>query len=192
MCGIANRLAIIDLSSEANQPFFSQDKRYIIVFNGEIYNYIELRKELEPTFSFKTNSDTEVLLAAYQKWGSACLSKLNGMFAFAIWDTKEQYLFAARDRFGVKPLYYTIVHDTFYFASEIKSLFAAGVSKSPNESVWANYFAYGSYGMPEETFWEGIQQLPGGHSLTLSTSLPEIQKWYHFEEEVKKYSKSVG
>ncbi|WP_299684296.1 asparagine synthase (glutamine-hydrolyzing) [uncultured Dokdonia sp.] len=187
-----NRLAIIDLSSEANQPFFSQDKRYTIVFNGEIYNYIELKEELEPTFSFKTHSDTEVLLAAYQKWGRACLSKLNGMFAFAIWDTKEQHLFAARDRFGVKPFYYTMVNDTFYFASEIKSLFAAGVSKSPSESVWASYFAYGSYGMPNETFWDGIQQLPGGHFLTLHTTLPDIQKWYHFEEEVKKYNTELS
>lgn len=187
-----NRLAIIDLSPEANQPFFSQDKRYSLVFNGEIYNYIELKKELEDTFSFKTGSDTEVLVAAYQKWGAACLSKLNGMFSFAIWDTKEQYLFAARDRFGVKPFYYAIVDNTFYFASEIKSLFAAGVSKSPNESVWASYFAYGSYGMPHETFWEGVHQLPGGHFLELNNALPEIHKWYHFEEEIKKYNSKLS
>lgn len=187
-----NRLAIIDLSPEANQPFFSHDKRYILVFNGEIYNYIELKKELEQTFSFKTGSDTEVLLAAYQKWGSACLSKLNGMFAFAIWDTKEQLFFAARDRFGVKPLYYTVVDNTFYFASEIKSLFAAGVPKSPNESVWASYFAYGSYGLPNETFWEEVHQLPGGHFLELNDTLPEIHKWYHFEEEIKKYNSKLS
>ncbi|GGG27965.1 hypothetical protein GCM10011344_30950 [Dokdonia pacifica] len=187
-----NRLAIIDLSPEANQPFLSHDERYILVFNGEIYNYIELKKELENSFSFKTTSDTEVLVAAYQKWGEACVSKLNGMFAFAIWDTKEQYLFAARDRFGVKPLYYTMMNDTFYFSSEIKSLFAAGIPKLPNESVWASYFAYGSYGLPDETFWEGIQQLPGGHFLKLKNTLPEISKWYHFEEEVKKYKTALS
>ncbi len=182
-----NRLAIIDLSPEANQPFFSHDSRFIIVFNGEIYNYIELKKQLASTYSFTTNSDTEVLLAAYQAWGDACLSKLNGMFAFAIWDTKEQRLFAARDRFGVKPFYYTVVENTFYFASEIKSLFAAGISKTPNESVWASYFAYGSYGMPNETFWEGIHQLQGGHFLTLDDSEVAIARWYDFEEAVKKY-----
>ncbi|MEP0263918.1 asparagine synthase (glutamine-hydrolyzing) [Dokdonia sp.] len=182
-----NRLAIIDLSAAANQPFFSQDKRYTIVFNGEIYNYLELKKELEATYSFTTNSDTEVLLTAYQKWGTACLSKLNGMFAFAIWDTEEQQLFAARDRFGVKPFYYTIVDDTFYFASEIKSLFATGISKSPNESVWASYFAYGSYGMPYETFWERIHQLPGSHFLYYKKEKLDIHRWYNFEEAIKKY-----
>jgi asparagine synthase (glutamine-hydrolysing) len=187
-----NRLAIIDLSAAANQPFFSQDTRYTIVFNGEIYNYLELKKELEATYSFTTNSDTEVLLAAYQAWGEACLSKLNGMFAFAIWDAQEQQLFAARDRFGVKPFYYTIVDDTFYFASEIKSLFAVGISKTPNESVWASYFAYGSYGMPDETFWEGIQQLRGGHFLTLKNTHLAIQRWYNFEEEVKKYEVNLS
>ncbi len=187
-----NRLAIIDLSPEANQPFFSQDKRYVMVFNGEIYNYIELKKELEQTVSFETSSDTEVLLAAYQVWGEACLSKLNGMFSFAIWDCQEQHLFAARDRFGVKPFYYTIQEDTFYFASEIKSLFAAGIPRVPNESVWASYFAYGSYGMPDETFWEDIQQLPGGHFLTLQNNRPAIQKWYDFKTEVKKYEVNLS
>lgn len=187
-----NRLAIIDLSPEANQPFFSKDKRYVMVFNGEIYNYIELKKELEETVSFETTSDTEVLLAAYQKWGKTCLSKLNGMFSFAIWDHQEQQLFAARDRFGVKPFYYTIANGTFYFASEIKSLFAAGISKVPNESVWASYFAYGSYGMPDETFWEGIAQLPGGHFLQLKNTQTSIQRWYDFEEAVKKYEVNLS
>jgi len=163
-----------------------------MVFNGEIYNYIELKKELEQTVSFETSSDTEVLLAAYQVWGEACLSKLNGMFSFAIWDCQEQHLFAARDRFGVKPFYYTIQDDTFYFASEIKSLFAAGIPRVPNESVWASYFAYGSYGMPDETFWEDIQQLAGGHFLTLQNNQPAIQKWYDFKTEVKKYEVNLS
>ncbi len=182
-----NRLAIIDLSVAANQPFFSQDKRYTIVFNGEIYNYVELKAALETTYSFTTNSDTEVLLAAYQEWGEACLSKFNGMFAFAIWDAQEKQLFAARDRFGVKPFYYTMVDNTFYFASEIKSLFATGISKIPNEAVWASYFGYGSYGMPEETFWEDIHQLPGSHFLRYKEEALEIHRWYDFIEEVKKY-----
>jgi len=95
-----NRLSIIDLTENANQPFFSNDKRYVIVFNGEIYNYIELKSELEKFYDFKTSSDTEVLIAAYSFWGKGCLHKLNGMFSFAIWDTYDKSLFLARDRFG--------------------------------------------------------------------------------------------
>ena len=102
-----NRLSIIDLSPEAHQPFFDETKRFQLVFNGEIYNYKELRQELASGYNFITRSDTEVLLAAFLKWGKACLQHLNGMFAFAIWDAKEKKLFAARDRFGVKPFYYT-------------------------------------------------------------------------------------
>jgi asparagine synthase (glutamine-hydrolysing) len=163
-----NRLAIIALSSKSNQPFIDVSGRYVIVFNGEIYNYIEIRAALQNQYDFKTESDTEVLLAAFITYGKSCLEKLNGMFAFAIWDNQENKLFAARDRFGVKPFFYSLFNDTFYFSSEIKALHAAGIPKAPNEKVWASYFAYGSYGMPEETFWEGIAQLPGGHLLSFS------------------------
>jgi len=209
-----NRLKIIDLSEAANQPFYSEDKRYVLVFNGEIYNYLELKAELKAEYDFKTASDTEVLLAAYLKWGKDCLSKLNGMFVFAVWDTQEKKLFAARDRFGVKPFYYHLSKNSFYFSSEIKALHAAGIPKAPNEKVWAFYFAYGSYGNPDETFWEGIQQLPGGHFLNFShqqcqteLSPPRahrgvevlnkrknltIKKWYFFEKEVAKQPKNLS
>jgi asparagine synthetase B (glutamine-hydrolysing) len=160
-----NRLAIIDLSAQSNQPFIDNSGRYVIVFNGEIYNYIELKSDLQNQYDFKTESDTEVLLAAYIIYGKECLHKCNGMFAFAIWDKQEKKLFAARDRFGVKPFYYSLKNQTLYFSSEIKALHATGIQKVVNEKVWASYFAYGSYGMPEETFWEGIDQLPGGHYL---------------------------
>ena len=179
-----NRLSIIDLSEEANQPF--ENEQYVLVFNGEIYNYLEIRSEIKD-YPFKTNSDTEVLLAAYQKWGKDCLHKLNGMFAFAIWDKTNKTLFAARDRFGVKPFYYTINNDVFYFSSEIKALFKADIKKKPNKKVWANYFAYGSYGLPNETFWEGIEQLEGSHYLTFLNKTLKINKWYFFEREVKKH-----
>ena len=115
-----NRLSIIDLSSNANQPFTSDCGNYVLTFNGEIYNYIELRNELQSKYHFRTQSDTEVLLNAYKEWGENCLEKFNGMFSFAIWNKNEQLLFAARDRFGVKPFYYFIDNDTFGFASEIK------------------------------------------------------------------------
>jgi len=180
-----NRLSIIDLSADANQPFTDITNRYQLIFNGEIYNYIELKKELD--YPFKTNSDTEVLLAAYIKWGKGCLGKLNGMFSFAIWDCVEKKLFAARDRFGVKPFFYHVSNDTFSFASEIKTLHAAGISKKPNKKVWANYLSFGSYGMPNETFWENILQLPGSHYMEYVKGKLDIKKWYFFEKEIEKH-----
>ena len=186
-----NRLSIIDLSNSANQPFFDKTKRYAIVFNGEIYNYIELRKKLRSSYKFQTNSDTEVLLAAFIFWGKDCLKHLNGMFSFAIYDSKSKSLFAARDRFGVKPFFYHKSDNSFYFSSEIKAIHAAGIKKKPNEEIWASYFAYGTYGMPNETFWEGIYQLPGGHYLELKNKTISITKWYVFEEEVKKFDGKI-
>ena len=186
-----NRLSIIDLSNSANQPFSDRTKRYSIVFNGEIYNYIELKEKLKSSYNFQTTSDTEVLLAAYIFWGKDCLKHLNGMFSFAIYDTKSKSLFAARDRFGVKPFFYHKSNDSFYFSSEIKAIHAAGIKKKPHEEIWAGYFAYGSYGMPDETFWEEIHQLPGGHYLELKNNNISITKWYVFEEEVKKFDEKI-
>jgi asparagine synthase (glutamine-hydrolysing) len=176
-----NRLAIIDLSEAANQPFISSDERYILVFNGEIYNYLELKQELENSYNFKTQSDTEVLLAAYIKWGEDCLHRLNGMFAFFVWDTNKQELFAARDRFGVKPLYYSFQEDSLFISSEIKTLFEGGVLKTPNNKVWANYFTYGSYGMPSETFWRCVNQLSRGCFLYYQNKKIITKKWYNFK-----------
>jgi asparagine synthase (glutamine-hydrolysing) len=185
-----NRLAIIDLSPQSNQPLVDESGRFVLVFNGEIYNYIELKKELEPYYQFKTQSDTEVLLAAFIVYGQECLSKLNGMFAFAIWDNRDKKLFAARDRFGVKPLYYNLTHGMLLFSSEIKAIHAAGISKNPNQKVWASYFAYGSYGAIDETFWESVKQLPGGHFLEFEKEQLHIEKWYFFEEAIAKQSKN--
>ncbi|TMM31343.1 asparagine synthase (glutamine-hydrolyzing) [Polaribacter aestuariivivens] len=182
-----NRLSIIDLEAHSNQPLVSNCGNYILVFNGEIYNYIELKKELN--YNFKTNSDTEVLLAAYIEWGKKCLHKLNGMFSFAIWDVKKETLFAARDRFGVKPFFYTKIDNKLIFSSEIKAIHAYGINKTPNKKVWANYFAFGSYGMPNETFWKDISQLSGGHYLEYSNKNLKVEKWYFFEKEIKKYQK---
>jgi asparagine synthase (glutamine-hydrolysing) len=186
-----NRLAIIDLSPQSNQPFLDPSSRYVLVFNGEIYNYIELKSELKGHYAFKTDSDTEVLLAAFLAYGHECLQKLNGMFSFAIWDKHDQKLFAARDRFGVKPFFYSQKNNSFYFSSEIKAIHAAGISKIPSEKVWASYFAYGSYGNPDETFWEEILQLPGGHFLEVENQRLTLKKWYFFEEEVAKQSKNL-
>lgn len=182
-----NRLSIIDLSAEANQPMQSSCGRYKVVFNGEIYNYIEIKKALQPHFVFQTQSDTEVLLNAFIHWGKAFLHHLNGMFSIAIWDEKEQQLFIARDRFGVKPFYYYTDASRFVFASEIKTIWATGISKVQNQKVWANYLSFGTYGLPHETFWAGIHQLPAGHYAEISLkTLDAVQPkvWYDFVSRV--------
>jgi len=180
-----NRLSIIDLSDSANQPFRSNDLRYFLVFNGEIYNYAELKKHLAPFYDFRTQSDTEVLLAAFIHWGKDCLHQFIGMFSFAIWDNQDKTLFAARDRFGVKPFHYGTKNGIFYFASEIKALWTAGFPKKANLSVWAGYLANGTYGMPHQTFWEDIVQLPGGHYLEWTEGSVTVHRWYDFESRVQ-------
>ena len=181
-----NRLAIIDLSRDANQPFTDSSGRYQLTFNGEIYNFKELKAELINFYDFNTTSDTEVLLAAYIIWGEKCLHKFIGMFAFAIWDTEEKILFAARDRFGVKPLFYTQESNFLYFSSEIKAIRSVLNRDLANKKVWATYFTYGSYGLPDETFFEDIHQLPGGHFLNFSNGKLVIKKWYDFQFAVSK------
>src|SRR5215471_8781834 len=117
------RLAIVDLTPDANQPFVSSDGRFIVTFNGEIYNFRPLRADLENRGArFRTNSDTEVLIEAFRQWGQECVERFAGMFAFAIWDTVERRLFCARDRAGEKPFYYATVRNSFLFASELKAL----------------------------------------------------------------------
>lgn len=185
-----NRLSIIDLSESANQPLFSNDRRFCLVFNGEIYNYPELRKDLQREYDFKTNSDTEVLLAAFIVWGETMLNRLIGMFAFAIYDLQEKELFLARDRFGVKPLYYAYTETgQLVFASEIKSLHAAGISKVRNELLWSGYLVNGLYQHENQTFWQGIYQLRAGHCAMLridqSKEPLEQSGWYDFVGNIK-------
>jgi asparagine synthase (glutamine-hydrolysing) len=184
LCGLAhNRLSIIDLTPAGRQPMESRDGNYRIVFNGEIYNYLELRRELESEFEFRTQTDTEVLLAAYQKWGAAFLDRLIGMFAFIIWNEKEKTAFAARDRFGVKPLYYHLQDDgTLFLASEIKAIHAAGVDREPNPKTWASYLAQGLTDHGEETFWQKIQILPAGHFLIWKDRATRFSRWYDIAE----------
>ncbi|HTE11685.1 MAG TPA: asparagine synthase (glutamine-hydrolyzing) [Chitinophagaceae bacterium] len=157
------RLSIIDLSGNAAQPMHFLN-RYSIVHNGEIYNYIELRKELiDKGYVFMSLSDTEVLVAAYDCWKENCLQYFEGMFAFAIWDETEQILFAARDRFGEKPFYYWFNGHELLFASEIKALWAAGIEKRVNEKLLFNYITLGytqNPGNPSETAYREINKLP--------------------------------
>ncbi|CAM3383842.1 Asparagine synthetase [glutamine-hydrolyzing] [Flavobacterium longum] len=187
-----NRLSIIDLSECANQPFTDYSGRYVMVFNGEIYNYLELRDELRDRYDFVTQSDTEVLLAAWTIFGKQMLPKLNGMFALAIWDKETQSLFAARDRFGVKPFNYTVKDGNLYFSSEIKAIHAAGIPALPDEKVWASYLVYGDYGQPDETFWKDIKQLPGGFWLEWQQGNLKTGQWYDFVAEVKKQPQNLS
>lgn len=180
-----NRLSIIDLSSAGHQPMSDIGQRYWLVFNGEIYNYLELKVELEPHYSFRTGSDSEVLLASYSHWGSACLDRLIGMFAFAIWDCQEHRLFAARDRFGVKPFYFHAdTRGNLSFASEIKALHAAGVPREPDLATWATYLGSGLYDHSPSTFWQDIHALPAGHFLSWHDQKMAIRPWFSLAEAV--------
>ena len=180
-----SRLSIVDLRAVSNQPFESADGRYSLVFNGEIYNYRELRRELQGSYGFRTASDTEVLLAAYIHWGPAALERLQGMFAFAIWDQREQSLFAARDRFGVKPFFYSEYGGLFSFASEIKALWAAGVPREANERTWAAYLSQGMYRVGGEAFWRHVLELPAGCLLRVRDGRVSTERWYSLEERVQ-------
>jgi asparagine synthase (glutamine-hydrolysing) len=168
------RLSIIDLSAAGNQPMHYLD-RYTIIHNGEIYNYIELKEELKKKgYSFRSQSDTEVIAAAYDHWRETCVDYFDGMFAFAIWDASLQELFAARDRFGEKPFYYFQDEHRFLFASEMKALWAAGVQRSPNLKMLFNFITIGYVDNPNdpgETFFENILKLPPSSYLKYSSSV---------------------
>ncbi len=177
-----NRLSIIDLSSAGRNPMADRDGRRWIVFNGEVYNYLELRAELGG-YPFRSRTDTEVVLAAYERWGAACLDRLIGMFAFLVWDEAEQTLFAARDRFGVKPLYYSHGADGgLRIASEIGTLHASGLARRPDETAWATYLGHGLHDHSSRTFWEGIAALPAGHHLTWRRGELRLGRWYDVAE----------
>lgn len=167
---VHRRLSIIDLSAQGNQPMVSGCGRYVIVFNGEIYNFIELRRTLEETgIIFRTKTDTEVLLEIFAAEGIACLNKLNGMFAFAIWDKLEKKLFLARDKIGKKPLYYFVGGaDRLAFASEIKSILTIpGMARDIDTTSLCDFLKYHYIPTPK-TIFKNIYKLPAGHYLTLS------------------------
>ncbi len=168
-CALGHRrLSIIDLSEGGRQPMATSDQRLHITFNGEIYNFQELRSELSSLgYSFRSRSDTEVLIAAYQQWGETCLQRLRGMFAFAIWDAPNRRLFLARDRVGKKPLFYSLQKDRFIFASELQGILAApGISREIDLSAIDAYLSYGYVPAPRTAF-KGVNKLLPGHSMTV-------------------------
>jgi asparagine synthase (glutamine-hydrolysing) len=172
------RLAIIDLSPDGLQPMHYQDK-YVITFNGEVYNYIEVRAELKSLgYSFRTKSDTEVILAAYDKWGTDCVNRFNGMWAFAIYDKKNKIVFCSRDRFGVKPFYYRTSEKDFRFGSEIKQLLKE--TNEANTDLITHYLLTGMHDHEDRTFFKGIYKLPPSHNLIydLRTHSFKIERFY--------------
>ena len=182
-----NRLSIIDISESASQPMLSSDGRFAIVFNGEIYNFKELKKELEGEYNFKTKSDTEVILAAYSKWGKDCLNKLNGMFAFAVWDKEKKELFLVRDHAGIKPLYYFWDNNKFIFSSEIKGILEHDVPRILNKEAFNHYFRV-LYTPEPLTMFEGIYKLPPATYAVLSNGKLKIEKYWKLEDQ--KYNKN--
>ena len=173
------RLSIIDLSPLGHQPMFNEDGRIGLVFNGEIYNYQELYQPLcDKGHTFRSKSDTEVIIHAYEEWGFDCVHRFNGMFAFGLWDERLQTLWIVRDRLGVKPLYYFWDHDTFLFSSEIKPILKTGVVKAEiNDRVLDAYFSLGYVPGPE-TMFKGIKKLTPGHFLCLKDGrLTENEYW---------------
>lgn len=182
------RLAIIDLSPAGRQPMATEDGRYVLVYNGEIYNFRELRVELESHgHRFHSRTDSEVLLKAYAHWGCACLTRLNGMFAFAVWDRVERSLFLARDRYGIKPLYYWQRNGTFLFGSEVKSfLKQPAFSTRVNLPALVEYMTFQNF-FTDQTLLEGVHLLPAGSFMRIRVGdavvePPQIYWDYHFRE----------
>ncbi|HVG42757.1 MAG TPA: asparagine synthase (glutamine-hydrolyzing) [Chitinophagaceae bacterium] len=182
------RLSIIDLTPGATQPFYYYN-RYILIYNGELYNYVEIKKSLqEKGCRFTTQSDTEVIAAAYAFYKKDCVSYFDGMFAFAIWDIEEEVLFAARDRFGEKPFYFYYNEDQFLFASEIKGLWAAGIKKEVNTALLYNFLTIGYTANPtdpQETFYSNIHKLPTASFLHYQSTSHQlsIEKYWQFDVE---------
>ncbi|MEB3160074.1 MAG: asparagine synthase (glutamine-hydrolyzing) [Synechocystis sp.] len=185
------RLAILDLSDAGRQPMVSRDGRYVLSYNGEIYNFLELRAELTALgYNFQSQTDTEVLLYGYAEWGAKILERLNGMFAFALWDRSLKTLFLARDRYGIKPLYYAQLGNVLIFASEVKALLAhPDYRVEMDKEGLLEYFTFQNFFTPK-TLFKGVKLLPAGYSLTVAENCPVdgvIQQYwdYQFQEPVQ-------
>lgn len=176
------RLSILDLSSDGHQPMNYLNNKYTITYNGEIYNYIEIREELLASgYNFNSHTDTEVILASYDKWGEDCVNRFNGMWSFAIYDKEKRIIFCSRDRFGVKPFYYTEINNKFVFGSEIKQLLNFFEERYINKKILMDYLVIGYEDHTNETFFDNIFKLEQSHNLiyNLETNTFEIKKYYN-------------
>jgi asparagine synthase (glutamine-hydrolysing) len=186
---VHNRLSIIDLREINDQPLVSEDGSLALAFNGEVYNYVELRSELESAgHEFRTSGDTEVLLAAYREWGPACVERFVGMWAFALLDAANGRLLLSRDRFGIKPLYYALTGGAIYFASEIKALLRVpGFRPEPDEAAVRRYLLTGGVDETDGTFFEGVRSLPAAHNaiipLDRPAAEPRAERYWSIPEE---------
>ncbi|MRR21557.1 asparagine synthase (glutamine-hydrolyzing) [bacterium] len=180
------RLSILDLSRAGHQPMESDGGRYVTVFNGEIFNYIELREELSGKgYRFRTGTDTEVLLAAWSEWGEECLDRLNGMWAFVIFDRKTRTSFAARDRYGIKPFYYYSDSEKFIFASEINPILAVlGSYPGVNDQAVFDFLVFNRTDHNETTFYHGIRRLPHGCSAIINEAGFKVKRWYRLADQL--------
>ncbi|MEQ1885605.1 MAG: asparagine synthase (glutamine-hydrolyzing) [Bryobacteraceae bacterium] len=177
-----NRLSIIDLSG-GHQPMLSEDGAICLVFNGEIYNFQELRAELsQQGHRFRTKSDTEVILCAWQQWGEQCVTKLRGMFAFVLWDERQRILFGARDRFGIKPLYYWAGEQSFAFASELKSLLEFPDVPRKLDGTALEQFLRHRYVLAPRTILEGVRKIPPAHSFVVANGRFRLQRYWSLPE----------
>ena len=173
------RLKIIDFNDRSMQPMISSDKKHILLFNGEIYNFKKLKKQIGNKYNFKTTSDTEVLLAMLKIYGTEALNYINGMFSFCYYDVNNKTFTFARDRFGQKSLYYSFNKNLFYFSSEIKSLISAGINNQPNYKSISQYLHYNALDADENTWFENIKQLQAGEYLQIKNlKIIKQVKWY--------------
>lgn len=181
----SRRLAILDLSPRGHMPMVTREGRFCIVYNGEVYNFAELRNDLiRKGYHFASNTDTEVVLNMYAEYGPAMLERLNGMFAIAIWDRYEQTLFLARDRLGIKPLYYAMAEDKLYFASEQKAIFAAGIRAEFDDTCWEEALGF-RYVAGENTPFRGIVRLLPGHYLLWKSEEVSIRRWWNLADRAR-------
>ena len=173
------RLSIIDITESGDQPIYNEDRSKVLLFNGEIYNFRSIREELVAKgHIFTTKTDSEVLLHGYEEYGEKLLDKLRGMFAFVIWDTKTKELFGARDFFGIKPLYYAVMGDTFMFGSEIKAFLAhPDFKKELNETALENYLTF-QYSPTNETFFKNVYKLPAAHCFKYKNGKLDVKRYW--------------
>jgi asparagine synthase (glutamine-hydrolysing) len=186
------RLKIIDLSENARQPMANQEGTVWLTYNGEIYNYRELDEILKAKgYVYRSQSDSETIVHAYEEWGESCVERFNGMFALAIWDERKKLLFCARDRFGEKPFYYYKDDSQFLFASEIKALFEeATVPREPNYQTLARYLQYNETDTNEDTFFKHIRSLPAAHTLTWKEGILSVRRYWQLADEKPAVQKS--
>lgn len=188
------RLSILDLTQAGHQPMTSKNGRYIIIFNGEIYNYLELKEDLKKYgHCFNTRTDTEVILSAYEEWGEKCLDRFNGMWAFLIFDKQNKEIFAARDRYGIKPFYYYKDNKRLIFASEIPPILKL-LNHKPriNNQAIFNYLVFNRTDYSDETFFSGIKKLQHGYSLKIQNKNFEIKRWYNLKKNLDRPFQDVS